>query len=339
MDAILWFIIAVLLVILGWLWLKFGVINIDPQFIAICRNVWNGKLKELKPGLRFFIPGLYEIFRMVDCRQVIIDPPALTVTSRDGQQIDVDYQITLWVNGFKDKAKLKEGRAIKAATKIGEQGEAQGKDSQGRFKKDVETIGLKESNVAIQNMIAGHLLSELIGNKDIPNIICPNCNSAITKDHIFCPNDSCSKSELGSKEKVAAEKDINIAEVKPSDLDKFKIPTGFFERLSWAAGITLNNFLEEKYGLGCYLKVRNVRYPKDTERAARATKIAEMEGDATVARLAKETTAFANLINVTKVNPDVAFLGGKLLESAMEIAAGWGGGKRKSGQIEKGDSK
>lgn len=329
-----------LLAVMVWLCLQYGTINVDPQHIAVRRNVWNGKLKELGPGLRFFIPGLYEIFKMVDCRQVIIDSEPLIVTSRDSQPIEVDYQITLWVDGFhQNNNSLKEGQAIKAATKIGEQGGVKGKDTDDRFQKDLETLGLKESNVAVQNMIGNQMLNSLIGGQtstttgtpDLPDILCPNCGRPIKKDQTFCQEPSCSKSKEGAQRKALAEK-LRV-------IDKFKIPLGLYERLSWGAGIALSNLLEEKYGLRCYLKIRSVRYPKDTESAARARKIAEMEGDATIARFGKEATAFHDLIEKTHVSPDIAFLGGKIIEGLREIAPIFGGGRRRPERTEKGGSK
>lgn len=337
--AVLATVALALLGLLGWLWFEFGTINVDPQHIAIRRNVWSGGLKELGPGLRFFVPGLYEIFRIVDCRQVIIDSEPLIVTSRDGQQIEVDYQITLWVDGLdQDNASPKKDRAIKAATKIGEQGGVKGTDAADRFKKDLETLGLKESNVAVQNMIGNQMLNNLIGGQtsttgtpDLPNILCPNCGRPITKDQIFCSDNSCSKSEAGARKKAADE--------KLTDTDKFKIPQGLYERLSWGAGIALSDLLEKKYGLRCYLKIRNVRYPKDTESAVRAKKIAQMEGDATIARFEKEGIAFRQLINDTGVDANVAFLGGKVIEGIREIASVFGSGRRRPERSEKGGSK
>jgi len=324
METLSWIIFFALLGILIWLEIKFGIVNVDPRYIVIRRNVWTGSLKELKPGLNFIIPGLHENFRLVDCRQVILDPPVLTVTSRDGQPVDVDYQITLWVDGFKSQEKLNElndGQAIKVATKIGQQESVQEQNFQERFRKDIEVIGLKESNVSIQNMISAHALADLISpkKKTLP-VFCPNCRSEIKKNQMFCPNSHCTKSEEKSKEKEGK---------KERSLDEFKIPTGFFERLSWAAGIALNDFLADKYGLGCFLKIRNVRYPQDTERAARSQKIASMEGEATKARLNKETEALKNLINETKIDPNVAFLSTKLMEVIPEMLLALKGERKK----------
>lgn len=326
METLSWIIFFALLGALIWLEIKFGIVNVDPRHIAIRRNVWTGSLKELKPGLNFIIPGLHENFRLVDCRQVIHDPPVLTVTSRDGQPVDVDYQITLWVDGFIDQTNLNEGQAIKAATKIGQQ-EGEEQTSQERFKKDIEVIGLKESNVAIQNMISDHALDDLIGpEKKMLPVFCPNCRSNIEKQHMFCPNSKCTKSEGKSEEKAKKE---------GRSLDEFKIPTGFFERLSWAAGIALNDFLGDKYGLGCFLKIRNARYPEDTERAARSQKIATMEGDATKARLDREAVALKNLIESTNTNPNVAFLGTKLMEIIPEMMLALKGERKKTEGREK----
>jgi len=69
-----WVVFFGFLGILIYLFIKHGIVNIDPQHIVIKRNVITGGLKELKPGLRFFIPGVYENFQLVDCRQVILDP-------------------------------------------------------------------------------------------------------------------------------------------------------------------------------------------------------------------------------------------------------------------------
>ena len=357
MDALLSIIFLVLLGILGWLCLKFGVINIDPQHIAIRRNVWTGALKELKPGLRFIIPGLHEVFRLVDCRQVILDPESLKVTSRDGQPVDVDYQITLWVDGFYDenkydkdkdgkpikdkdgkpiliakKGEINEGQAIKTVTKIGEQIRTEKQISQEGFKKDLEIIGLKESKVAIQNMIGNYLMGELVGQKLPLTISCPFCGKDIkggvagedikggvakppTPPQTKCPDETCQ---------------MNLKEME--------VPAGFYERLSFSSGIRLHNDLGERYGLGCLLKIKNVFYPPDIERAARAERVAEMEGGATLARFTKETEAFKNLIDETGINPNVAFLGGKLMEVIPEIMAAMGG-KRKKEQTGKGEEK
>lgn len=293
-------IFLVLMGILGWLFIKFGMVNVDPVFVMIRRNVVNGNLKELGPGLKFFIPGLYENFQMVDCRQVILDPDILPVTTRDGQPVNVDYQITLWVDAFDEKKKIKPGQAIKAATVIGEQKTASEEE---KFKGNMEVIGEKESNVAIQNMIANYQLGELVSTntdakdaKKVLRVSCPNCGGEIPEDKNVCQNAVCTKN---NPEK--------------------SIPAGFFERLSWSAGITLNDFLAGRYGLGCFLKIRNVKYPQDTEKAARAKKIAEMEGAATKARLAQETDAIADLITKTKANPNIALLGIKAVEAFGEM--------------------
>lgn len=315
----LWMIVFfILLGVLVGLCIKFGIVNIDPQHIVIRRNVITGALKELKPGLRFFIPGLYENFRLVDCRQVIIDPKPLTVTSRDGQPVDVDYQITLWVDGFDEKGEIKKGQAIKTATKIGEQKEILAKvgveASQEKFKKDLETMGLKESNVSIQNMIGNYLMGELVGEKLPLAISCPFCGREIKggeKPETECSNPDCEMKKKG-----------------------MKVPAGFYERLSFSSGIRLHNDLGERYGLGCFLKIRNALYPADVERAARAERIAEMEGRATKARFDKETEAFKNLINETGVDPNVAFLGGKLIEAIPEVVAALKGEKRKTEKTE-----
>ncbi|MBI4709495.1 MAG: SPFH domain-containing protein [Candidatus Portnoybacteria bacterium] len=313
--GLIWLVVLlVLLAILVYLFINFGIINVDPQFIAIRRNVLTGGLKELKPGLSFFVPGVFEDFRLVDCRQVILDPEPLTVTSRDGQPVTVDYQITLWVDGFfgedkiekaldgKEKIIAKKGgikgdQAIKAATRIGEQTGIQVTTPQERFKKDIEAIGLKESNVSIQNMIASYMLEDLIGKKDALPVLCPNCGCKIESEKDTCPDDKCPKHGK-------------------------KVPAGFFERLSWSAGISLNDSLDDKYGLGCFLKIRNVRYPEDYEKAQRAQKIAEMQGEATKKRLEKEADGFEGMIEKTKANPNVVVLAGKAMELLIETLAG-----------------
>ncbi len=344
METLLSIIFLVLLGILGWLCLKFGVINIDPQHIAIRRNVWTGILKELEPGLRFIIPGLHEIFRLVDCRQVIIDPESLKVTSRDGQPVDVDYQITLWVDGFYDedkiedkkvtakKGEIKEGQAIKTVTKIGEQIGIEKQIFQERFKKDLETIGLKESKVAIQNMIGNYLMGELVGQKLPLTVSCPFCGKDIK-------GGVAEKDIKGEAAKLPTQPETKCPDPEcQMNLKEMKVPAGFFERLSFSSGIRLHNDLGERYGLGCRLKIKNVFYPPDIERAARAERVADMEGGATLARFAKETEAFKNLIGETGINPNVAFLGGKLMEAIPEIMAAMGG-KRKKEQTGKGEEK
>lgn len=362
---ILLVVVGLLAGILVWLIIQYGTVNIDPQHIAIRRNVITGGLKELKPGLKYFIPGVYENFQLVDCRQVILDPEPLTVTSRDGQRVDVDYQITLWVDGFFEEGKdelykenqynkrgkliakkgdikdsfkrgdIKKGQVIKAITKIGEQIGAglEKQISPEQTSKNLEIIGLKESNVAIQNMIGNYLVRDLIGSKKLLTISCPYCDRDISggdpeKEPPDPPETTCPDPEVNPEkqcEMITKEK---------------KVPSGFFERLSFSSGIKLHNDLGKRYGMGCLLKIRNVLYPADLERAARAERVAELEGSATQARFAKETVAFKNLIEEAHISPNVAYLGGKIMEAIPEIVAALKGERREKGERkEKGEKK
>jgi len=232
-------------------------------------------------------------------------------------------------NSFK-KGAIKRGQAIKAITKIGEQIGAglEKQISLEQTKKNLEIIGLKESNVAIQNMFGNLLLEELIGTKKLLTISCPYCGDELlggnpdakppVAPQTTCTNDKC---EMKTKEK------------KP-------VPPGFYERLSFSSGIKLHNDLGERYGMGCLLKIRNVFYPMDLVEAARAEKVAELQGSATKARFGKEAEAFENLIKKTKANPNVVYLGGKIAEAIPElIAALKGRGQEKTEKREKGEKK
>lgn len=111
-------ILAGLLGLSGILVIKFGMANVLPRHILILRDVLTGKLREKGPGLKFFPPGFFEVFQMIDCRQLVLDPPNLSVVSRDGQKVAVDYQIVLWVYGFyeKDEYEIQENSIDKKGT-------------------------------------------------------------------------------------------------------------------------------------------------------------------------------------------------------------------------------
>ena len=299
----------------GILVIKFGIANVPPRHILILRNVITGNLIGKKPGLRVFFPGFEEKFRMVDCRKTILDPPNLPVTSRDGQRVEVDYQVTYWADGFDEDGKIKAGQVIKAILRIGEQ-KTTGVEkivSPEEFKKDLEVVVLKESNVAIQNTFGNHFMDDLVGKKELLDINCPYCGSLIKGGEIGLATTTCPKTDCKMHEKEG----------------EIPIPPDFYGRLSWAAGIELHNRLKEKFGLACFLSIRNVLYPQEVEAAARAQQVAAMEGEATKTRVAKITGALKTLIEETKTDPNVAFLGESLLGIVPTLVAALKGEKRK----------
>lgn len=286
MEDIIFFTVFLLSILgLGVLILTQGMIQLAPLNIAVRRNQITGKMVELTPfpALRFFLPGIYHIFRVMKCQKVVHDPDFVKVTTRDGQEVEVDYILTLWPDRFNEDGTLnpdKEGNVIKLAIIL-------------EPEKIVGAIK-DHTHAAIQRMF-GHIESfQLLKNQKIIKVLCPDCGQEISNKDRACPNDTCPQHSKN-------------------------IPGGFYNRLGWAVGVRLDDFLDEKYGLACWLEIQSVRYVGDLRKAARAETMGKMEGLATKARLGHETKAMKNLFDETGVSPTFGFAFTKIAEVVPEI--------------------
>lgn len=323
-----------LLATIGILVLKYGNYNVEPQRILTLRNVVTGRLTEMGPGLKFFVPGLQEIYQVADCRHIILDPDLLRVTSRGGQPVLVDFQLTVWPDGFNEedkyikvngekkliakKGSMHKGQVSKIITRIGEQigTGLETHISPEVSKKNIEIIGLKSANVAIQNMVGNFQIDMLIDAKAPLAVPCPYCGKEIASDQSVCPDPIC---------------DMNLKEMN--------FPAGFYERMSFSWGIRLHKFLTEQYGLACRLEIRNMLYTQDIEEAGRAGKVADLRGKAKQTLLGLEAQAYKDFIGQTNINPSVAYLGDKFAEIVPELVAALTGNRRPRGEEKKGDKK
>jgi len=301
-TLILLIIFVVLLITAGAFVLAQGTIQVAPRTVAILRNRITGKMVELTPfpALHFFLPGLYYIYRVVKCQKVVHDPDFVKVTTRDGQEVEVDYVLTLWPDFFDDNDQPilpeKSGNIIRLATTL-EPGT------------EVE-VAKNHTHAAIQRMFGNVDSYDLLKKRDRIPILCPDCHTKISNRDEHCPNPKCDQGKKNTR-----------------------IPGGFYNRLGWSIGVRLDDFLEEKYGMGCWLEIQTVRYIGELRRAARAETMGAMEGRATKARLDPETKALKNLFAETGVNPTFGFVFSKLAEVVPEILANIEG-KKKGGSNE-----
>lgn len=293
MEIILLIIFLGLIVFLCLLIWNQGKIQVKPLTVAVRRNRITGRIEELtsEKELHFFIPGLEYIYQVVKCQKIVHDPENIKVTTRDGQEVEVDYIITYWPNYFDDQGNPKEekkGNIKKLATTL-------------EPEKIVSSIE-DYAYAAIQRMFSNMDSYSLLKEKDRKGIsvVCPYCHTEFPIKDEDCPNKDC----LTNSEDKKVKKDV---------------PGGFYNKLSWSAGVRLHNFLGDHYGLGCWLEIQTVIYKGELERAARAETMGKMEGLATKARLGHETTAVKKLIEDTKVNPNMGLLVAKFSESLPEI--------------------
>ena len=281
MVAILSIVLLILIVTIGIIIFKEGVVVIPPLSVGVLRNWITNGMKEITPGTKIFVPGLKYIFKVIGCQKRVLDPDVVTITTSDGQNAEVDYVLTLWPDFFQDDGTpnpSKTGHIVKLATSIESGSEIE--------------VAKKHTDAAVQRMFGNVSSYQLLKGRKTIKVHCPDCGTLIKFSDERCTNTLCDQAQ-----------------------SHIKIPSEFYNRLSWSAGVALDDFLEQKYGLACFLEIQNVRYIGDLQKAARAETVGKMLGKGTKAQYKEEAEAMKNLFDTTNVSPNIGFVLIKLAEA------------------------
>ncbi len=328
-----------LVIVLAVIMVKYGLVYTPPRFILVILNLLTGESREISPGLRPIIPGVYKIIRMVGCLPHVMGVETIDVVSSDGQPCSVTYQQTWWVDAFKEKrgekkeeekkeavftlkklkfkdlalqimdrvkktsVELKEGRAIKAATCISDEKKENETEEQA-FERHASSNVKLETEATITSMI-GSYDTDILKTQGEYSIYCPECNEEITKVENRCPAKQKTDCGWGTA-------DINI-------------PKDFKARLGWLTTVLLDKSLSDRFGIGCETKISNIVPPKPLQKALLDQQvakikmdIAEKKGEATQRLLAKESLGYGSLKDIG-INANVAYIMGKLVDGLSDL--------------------
>lgn len=321
---------------------KYGILYTQPQFVWVVLNLITGKMVEKFPGLSLIIPGIHKKIREVSCLPHVMGVKSIDAISSDGQRFSVSYQLTWWVDAFEDEAKeekretekledqqiislffkgkfaelfkkitgkrkkFKEGRAIKAATRIADEKKAEESDEQAFERHATSNVDL-ETVATVTSILGGHETVVLKEQKKC-KIYCPACNTEIAEESPRCSNINTQCRWSG---------------------DKINIPVDFKARLSWLATVILDKSLSDRFGIGCDIKISNIAPPKELQKALLDQKvfeikkdIAQKQGEATMARSEKEAKGF-DLLGAAGISPTTAFIVNKAAEVISEFSNAW----------------
>ncbi|GEM_PF-3378809 len=317
----------VLIVIIGGLILG-GVVAsvkiIPPRHVFVLRNKLTGELDARKPGLTMMIPFIHEVFRVHDCRPIVEEPTSIKALTKEGQTVTLSIQRTYWIDAleatedeFKGK-KEEEGeekgkrRAVLAAIKIsGEKKE----EVMEKIKELVDNF----TKAHLERLISKVTIDDL--EKDIIpkgfTLICPRCGRVLTAEKegsfpSYCGEEK--KEQEGQKECDAK------WSVRKKELS---FPQSLLALISFGTSIWVDHDLGEEFGVGCEIRVLNLKPPAELTKARLAKEVMEAEerikeAEAKVKSL--EGDIISSFSQKTKISPNLIYLAdgiGRIVEKVL----------------------
>jgi len=317
---------------------------IPPRHVFVLRNKLTGELDARKPGLTMMIPFIHEVFRVHDCRPIVEEPTSIKALTKEGQTVTLSIQRTYWIDAleatedeFKGK-KEEEGeekgkrRAVLAAIKIsGEKKE----EVMEKIKELVDNF----TKAHLERLISKVTIDDL--EKDtIPRgftLICPRCGRVLTAEEEGSFPSYCGEEKKKKKE----EKEEGVEEKKECDAKwsvrkkELSFPQSLLALISFGTSIWVDHELGEEFGVGCEIRVLNLKPPAELTKARLAKEVMEAEervkeAEAKVKSL--EAEIISSFSQKTKISPNLIYLAdgiGRIVERVLSHLEKKGEGEEK----------
>jgi hypothetical protein len=295
------------LIILGLLGSRLTLI--PPRHVLITRNLLNGELSAIAPGLRF-IPFHCEKYVLLDCRPIAVEAVTIPIITKDNQEVNVDVYGIYFIDGlereedklkFDIEEKVRRPRAIRAVRKL-----TKIKEPEEELKKEITGIFSEVREAMVKKYLNMITIAELDKRKLEEIEIAPGKK----REYV---------SEISPKYEG---KEIGAADPgEKTEIDAIKVD--LLAHLSWFISKEADGRLAE-FGIGCDLRVLNTPPPHALVKARLEQNIV----DAWTIKAEKEkklqevkASIIKEFVKETQISPSTFYLVDKGMDAIKEIAS------------------